>query len=90
MILLTKNDVIKKHFLRFLKNNDVYIQYRNCFKQSKPHFRHLIKNNWFYNTKVDIINASFHWASTKEGHDFWMNLHKQWEKYVKQHKDIFY
>lgn len=73
-----------RQFIRFLKDNDVFKQYMFTTKNAK--------GQWFENRKFsdryfeifqecfeDIIDMSFCWAATKEGHEFWLNLHKKWK-----------
>lgn len=64
------NDLHVKLFIKFLKVNKCYKQF---FENNKldylPHYR-------------SFIISSFSWSNTKEGHDFWENLHLKWIKVV--------
>lgn len=32
----------------------------------------------------DIIDKSFYWDNTPQGHEFWCLLHEDWKKYIKK------
>ena len=78
-------------FLRFLKENNAYEQFLYNFEKikSKAWREYWRKNpsivsNYsvfsFLNEKEieDWIMDAFPWASTKEGSNFWRDLHKKW------------
>lgn len=86
----TYREIIRE-FLFFLKKENAYKKYIKAIKQQK---KREIKNWGNYinvltinslkecfrnNSNIGyLIDCSFNWASTKEGHDFWSALDKKW------------
>lgn len=80
-----------KEFVSFLKNNNVYKQFRKgLFMSSKDRYisdtgQNLAKS--YFSQKVTLTNNlyycilgyAFRWKDTKEGHDFWENVRHRWE-----------
>lgn len=91
---LTYREIIRE-FLFFLKKENAYKKYIKAIKQQRK--KEFI--NWenyiniltiktfkgvFTNSSVVyLIDYSFHWASTKEGHDFWSALDQKWRDKMK-------
>jgi hypothetical protein len=79
----------KKLFFRFLKEKGVYAAYRRNFGLKYLKTWH---NDLYRKIGVDgktffdvvhwtlYINHAFHWASTKEGHEFWKEISREWSK----------
>lgn len=87
---LTYREIVRE-FLLFLKTEYAYKGYIKAIKQCKKHefinwgnyiniltinsLKVCFKSNFYI---AHLINNSFHWASTKEGYDFWSVLDKKW------------
>lgn len=92
---LTYREIIRE-FLFFLKKENAYKEYIKAIKQQRKgviknwgnyinvltinSLRKCFKNN---SNMAYLIDNSFHWASTKEGHDFWSALDKKWRDKIK-------
>ncbi len=92
---LTYREIIRE-FLFFLKKENVYKEYIKAIKQQK---KREIKNWGNYiniltinslgecflknNYVVYLIDMSFNWSSTKEGHKFWSELSHKWHGKMK-------
>lgn len=87
---LTYREIVKE-FLLFLKKENAYKKYIKAIKQQKKgQFKNLgnyinvltidsLKGCFVYSSNIGyLIDSSFHWASTKEGHDFWSELDRKW------------
>lgn len=69
---------MKKRFILFLKEKEVYIKYRTNlerFKWGNSHFYGLPQ------CEIDgrMVFNSFPWMKTPEGFDFWLNISYEWE-----------
>lgn len=95
--------IVKKEFLKFLKDNKAAKYYRfNLINSAKnQHFETIsfdkalypIENFLFsqlghYTDYEILINYAFCWAKTKEGHQYWSNLDEKWKKKLKQLNQI--
>lgn len=84
---------MKKHFIKFLKEEDVYEAYRynfitygnNSLKDVIFHNKDLLNTSSIY--YENLIMSAFTWAFTKEGVDFWSEIHKKWRKIVRKLKN---
>ena len=87
---LTYREIVRE-FLLFLKTENAYKGYINAIKlQRKSQFKNWgnyiniltinsLKECFKFKNSIDyLIDNAFHWASTKEGHDFWSALDKKW------------
>lgn len=87
---LTYREIVRE-FLSFLKKENVYRDYIEAIKQQKRrefiHWENYVNVFTIYSLKRcfksdsgmgNLIDDSFHWASTKEGHNFWSALNKKW------------
>lgn len=88
---LTYRDIIRE-FLFFLKKENAYKEYIKAIKQQRKNqflnwenhvniftinpLKECFKNN--NNQLCYLIDRSFLWTSTKEGHDFWSALDEKW------------
>ena len=80
-------EIKRKEFIRFLKEKGAYAAYRRNFglKYIKTWHKTLydkigVNGMTFFdvvNWKL-YINHAFHWASTKEGHEFWQEISIEW------------
>ena len=79
-----KRDYLKL-FCQFLKAHNAYVKFRaNCLKQHKSDsdsdfftpIREVNQNCLDFKTLVDL---SFIWARTREGHSFWKQLNSEWK-----------
>ncbi len=61
-----------KEFFKFLKENNALEKYLSNFDAVKP--------STFFKISAprSYIALAFAWSSTKEGWDFWSNLHTKW------------
>lgn len=79
-------------FLRWLKKQNLFEQYCHNFLQYRIHPINrlgLTNSLKFENiTPNNFIMYGFHWYSTKEGSEFWRNIHRKWELYC-QFKNVF-
>mgnify|MGYP000607976663 CR=1 FL=1 len=101
MVRITDNDMfiiesfndVHIIFLRWLKSNNLYNDYRQEFikrwKNNKDLLT-LIRNDSIGITnellKIEIgslISRSFVWIYTKRGHQYWHEIDIMWSKYVK-------
>lgn len=74
---------IVKHFLRFLKNHNVYWQYKEYFQQTQLcSFKKFVLNT----TPYYYITVAFYWGETLEGSDFWTDIDKKWLKSYKDYE----
>jgi len=86
---LTYRKIIRE-FLFFLKKENAYKEYIKAIKQQRKNqfvnwgnyiniFTINSLKGCFNNIDIAyLIDVSFRWASTKEGHDFWSALDKKW------------
>jgi len=85
---LTYREIIKE-FLFFLKKENAYKGYIKAIKQYRKkefinweNYINVLTINSLkgcFNSNIGhLIDMSFHWAPTKEGHDFWSVLDKKW------------
>lgn len=87
---LTYREIIRE-FLLFLKKENAHKEYIKAIKQQrKSQFKNWenyiniftinnLKECFRSNSNIGyLIDNSFHWASTKEGHDFWSALDIKW------------
>lgn len=62
-----------KKFFEFLKKNKVLEQYLSNLSASTD----------FNEYPEDYISRAFYWYGTKEGSDFWRDIHEKWLKELK-------
>lgn len=76
-------------FVRFLKERGAFTIYVRYVNETYGYYR-------FFERYVNIANANtnakaicrgliinaFSWNKTKEGHEFWFNLHNEWINFV--------
>ena len=95
---LTKNQFA--FFFRFLKENKCANEYfKNFFKRhERIEYNELAFRNYFSQFELrDIIDFSFKWQETRQGHDYWENLNdyykvrftNTYEKYIELRKLIY-
>lgn len=81
------NDKRLSLFLRFLKENNIYISYlRNVIRQKNRGFIcHNTFTNKFYleltMSPTDLIKKTLSWYDTFEGYCFWIRFHNLWVQY---------
>lgn len=63
-----------KKFMRFLKDNDAVTKYMEQIHIYCMTFDQVLKR---YN-KDQYIIGPFVWTNTKEGYDYWWELHEKW------------
>lgn len=89
MNFLNENNA-SRHYLMNVRNynerlgfgwtaSETVIYYMNPFLIPRLH-DYCIFNS--YPSGHSLINMSFHWASTPQGHTFWSELDKKWNKIV--------
>ena len=91
MITHTKQeilDILDKHpyFVSFLQKNKLYFKY--IHNAMNPKWGHKIDEIKHIQSPKHIINFSFLWSETKEGHIFWNNKELEYIKYYKEHNEI--
>lgn len=72
-------------FFAWLKENDAFNKYRAVIEEKcaeKGDNRLLDRVIQDYLTE-NIIDFSFGWSTTQEGHEFWYILHKRWSFFIK-------
>ena len=81
----------KKEFIRFLKERGVYAAYRRNFSLEylkiwhNDLYKKIVTNGENFFDVVNwkrYINHAFHWAATKEGHEFWQKLSREWSNWT--------
>lgn len=89
---------ILKDFMKFLKDNHVYIQYRSNIaklvhdKDFTTNFCYGINNRIFHGRRNsfdmavadNLVNYAFGWVYTPEGDQFWRNLHYKWQDFTRK------
>lgn len=79
----------KKQFIRFLKEKGIYAAYRRNFGLrfikiwDKTLCDKIGVNGMTFFDAVSwkkYVSYAFHWASTKEGHEFWLKISREWVK----------
>ena len=95
---LTKNQFA--FFFRVLKENKCAHEYFKNFFKRHEHIKYneLAFRNYFSQFELrDIIDFSFKWRETRQGHDYWENLNdfykvyftNTYEKYIELRKLIY-
>ncbi len=80
-------------FIRFLKQNNIYYLFsHNLHNNKKTPKNKIYKNIKLYDYKnindlvpMNFFVNAFIWEDTKEGHDFWLNLHIKWLNVINEH-----
>lgn len=94
------DDNFYRVFICFLKENNAYLPYRNALKKRHGDFFYPMKKmpKRIYeehgldiktiqeSCAKEIINSSFTWSQTKQGHNFWGELYEIWLKFAKSIK----
>lgn len=76
MIKMKERSKIQK-FIRFLKNNHLYSSYySNIYNYHKN--SNIIEVLYLVGQDIQFISGAFPWAGTKEGFEFWENMHRKW------------
>lgn len=77
--LTPKGKIFLQIFLRFLKENDYFYNYKKYFKGYKAvsKFERLILccNNF----SPRVVDKTLHWTETDEGFDYWAYVHCQFQ-----------
>lgn len=72
----------KKFFVRFLRKKNVYNQFAKNFINRHGNFQYKLKERMEkYDFSFAIISA-FDWEATKEGTNFWRDIHNSWRRYI--------
>jgi len=91
---LTYREMVAE-FLLFLKENNALRGYKKAVREQKlPYFKTIENNiNPFTIEPIrvlfrpkqycELINIAFAWASTPEGHEYWVKLDYKWRKRIK-------
>lgn len=86
MITHTKKEILEileEHplLILFLKKNKVYLKY----------IKYAMNPNWITDhitsqfIAEEIINFSFYWEDTPEGHEFWSNLNQEYKVFYNEY-----
>lgn len=79
---MTLNDLllpeVKKVFYGWLQQQGALSDYKEALK---GHTAYSVRE---YNGQVlsQLINVSFLWGATLQGHEYWSQLHKKWQSYI--------
>lgn len=83
---MDKNAILEE-FFRFLKDKDVFENYVE-YVSKEEYFAHSFNirrndfktiNEFFKNVDyTDLVLHAFIWRRTREGHEFWENIHREW------------
>ena len=72
-----------QYFIRFLKEHDIlyiffdaYIENRIMNEKNAPYQNPIKVIEEHYEITKDFIARAFGWADTKQGHAFWLKIHK--------------
>lgn len=84
----------KRFFLRFLKENGVYSAYKRYISSPKTYNQFQKTTvNWTFDKcakkhgMINMVSMLITWHRTKEGYDFWQNLHC---KFRSMYEEEFY
>lgn len=79
--LRDKKDV--KFLFRFLKSKGLFIKYmKELFKQKNEEaVERLFEKRHGTESFAEIIDYSFCWSETEDGHDFWSKINKEFSKH---------
>lgn len=80
-------------FVKFLDKHNVtreYLTNTKCYFLSEEQILYLmnplltprIRRHTQATSGIGIINVSFHWASTPQGHNFWSKLDREWNNMI--------
>lgn len=80
----------KKEFIRFLKEEGVYVAFKRNFsidyirKWFIVEYEQIISGRNYYEVikELDYISKAFYWRGTPEGYDFWLGINKRWVSLV--------
>lgn len=95
---LLRDIYIAKQFIHFLNQNKALKPYLRNLKRS-PFYRLATSNGFLISTFIkktfeteptDLIINGFNWKKSKEGYDYWCNMHSSWlETYYKSLRNFF-
>jgi hypothetical protein len=74
-------------FYNFLVENDVldkFIDHYNKYKFKKISLKKYLKNKKKLNLIYNLIDYSFNWTITPEGHKFWSKLNDKWRNKLRK------
>lgn len=99
------NKSVIRLFSEFLKRNGIYVKFKENSEFQKGianrdgNFFYLFTNKHNINNNEEylirkLIDLSFVWSKTKEGHSFWAKVHAKWYITITQYnlgsvKDLF-
>lgn len=72
-------------FFLFLKEHKAYENYMKNIDLGRMKIYGDIKSDespFIYCPFTQLINAAFSWSTTEQTRDYWVNLHKMWQKKV--------
>lgn len=77
-------DAIIKNFDRFLDKHNIKKEFyhnmaRHNNRTKETFFEEILKHSYDGSRLVD---AAFGWSSSPEGHTFWADLHRQWQRFA--------
>jgi hypothetical protein len=79
-----RDKIILTAFVKFLKANDAFVQYRANYVKGRSGYRaaffplHNHDCRTLSGMPRSFIITAFSWEETKEGRAFWSNLHYKW------------
>ena len=80
----------RKEFIRFLKEEGVYVAFKRNFsidylrKWFIDDYRQIISGRNYYRVikKLEYISKAFYWRDTPEGYEFWLDINKRWTSFM--------
>lgn len=66
--------ILLKDFIYFLRVNNAYTAYRHNIILNKPNLFFEVEKRG----EEELLQAAFCWSVTKEGYDYWAELHNKW------------
>ena len=78
---LSVDIIYDEDFTNFLVDNNAYDEYLHAMKKVNGcNSVDEINNKLRGFLKTRVIDGSFGWSTTPQGHEYWENLHDKWKK----------
>ena len=80
----------RKEFIRFLKEEGVYVAFKRNFsidyvrKWFINEYEQIVSGKSYYEAveKTNYISKAFYWRGTPEGYEFWLDISKRWTSLI--------
>ena len=75
---------MREQFLQFLKDKGIAIKFNEEYDQESEAIERDESLDSFLNKEEPLyyVARAFFWASTKDGKEYWENIHWNWERIV--------